>query len=63
MILTTYIKKRKFLTLIIGLLPNIPSKTSTLIKYNNMEPFTVNIPESVITDLKNRLQNVRWRRT
>ncbi|MGG1922775.1 MULTISPECIES: epoxide hydrolase family protein [Chryseobacterium] len=25
-----------------------------------MEPFTVNIPESVITDLKNRLQNVRW---
>lgn len=25
-----------------------------------MEPFTVNIPESVITDLKNRLQNARW---
>lgn len=25
-----------------------------------MEPFTVNIPESVITDLKTRLQNTRW---
>lgn len=25
-----------------------------------MEPFTVNIPQSVITDLKNRLQNARW---
>lgn len=25
-----------------------------------MEPFTVNIPESVVTDLKNRLQNVHW---
>ncbi|WPO89004.1 epoxide hydrolase family protein [Chryseobacterium sp. HR92] len=25
-----------------------------------MEPFTVNIPESVITDLKNRIQNTRW---
>ncbi|CAM2994355.1 epoxide hydrolase [Chryseobacterium flavum] len=25
-----------------------------------MEPFTVNIPETVISDLKNRLQNTRW---
>ncbi|WP_126650528.1 epoxide hydrolase family protein [Chryseobacterium aureum] len=25
-----------------------------------MEPFTVNIPETVISDLKNRLQNARW---
>ncbi len=25
-----------------------------------MEPFTVNIPEPVISDLKNRLQNARW---
>lgn len=26
----------------------------------NMKPFTVNIPEKVITDLKNRIQNTRW---
>lgn len=25
-----------------------------------MEPFTVNIPESVISDLKNRIRNTRW---
>ncbi|ULT42783.1 epoxide hydrolase N-terminal domain-containing protein [Niabella defluvii] len=25
-----------------------------------MKPFTVNIPQTVITDLKNRIQNTRW---
>ncbi len=27
---------------------------------NKMKPFTVNIPQTVITDLKNRIQNTRW---